>query len=267
MRHVLKRSVETLVLWIKRAVFFAVLIGSGWLVDRVFVRGIVDGDNVILGFVGTWALAAYIILPRINRLLTNWYLPNYFMGRVRTADGLLGDPVNLAFFATKSEIIRGMKKAGWHQADDLTFRSGLKTIQSVVLRASYARAPVSSLYLFGRKQDFAFQQEVAGDPRRRHHVRFWRCPPGWSLPGGYKVQWLAAATYDRSVGFSSYTLQITHKIAENTDEERDYVIATLKQVDRIQDLQVLKEYTSGYHARNGGGDAIRTDGDMPMIHL
>ena len=34
------------------------------------------------------------------------------------------------------------------------------------------------------------------------------------LPGGYAVGWLAAGTYDRSVGLSWFTLQITHKIAD-----------------------------------------------------
>lgn len=27
-----------------------------------------------------------------------------------------------------------------------------------------------------------------------HHIRFWYCPPGWVLPGGGRVDWLAAAT-------------------------------------------------------------------------
>ena len=34
-------------------------------------------------------------------------------------------------------------------------------------------APVSPLYLFGRKQDLAFEQEVGRSADRRHHVRWW----------------------------------------------------------------------------------------------
>ena len=44
-------------------------------------------------------------------------------------------------------------------------------------------APASPLFIFGRQQDFAYQQEVDGSPGKRHHIRFWRCPPGWVLPG------------------------------------------------------------------------------------
>jgi len=32
---------------------------------------------------------------------------------------------------------------------------------------------VSSEFLFGRKQDLAFEQAVGDNPRHRHHVRYW----------------------------------------------------------------------------------------------
>ena len=51
-------------------------------------------------------------------------------------------------------------------------------------------------------------------------------PTGWLLPGGSAVDWLAAGTFDRSVGLSLFTLQITHKIDADTDVERDHIVAT-----------------------------------------
>ena len=100
-------------------------------------------------------------------------------------------------------------------------------IAATVSRRSYPEAPVSPLLLFDRQQDFAYQQEVGGSTSQRHHVRFWRCPDGWLLPGGYRVDWLAAGTYDRAVGLSLFTFQITHKIEANTDIERDHILATV----------------------------------------
>jgi len=41
-----------------------------------------------------WVLLAYLVLPRLHRILTTIYVPDYFIGRARTSDGLLGDPVN-----------------------------------------------------------------------------------------------------------------------------------------------------------------------------
>jgi LssY C-terminus len=123
------------------------------------------------------------------------------------------------------------------------------------------------LHLFDRQQDFAYQQEVAGNPSKRHHVRFWRCPEGWMLPGGYPVDWLAAGTYDKSVGLSLFTLQVTHKIEENTDIERDFIVETLSAASPEIEVEVIEDFSTGYHSRNGGGDLIITDGHLPIIDV
>lgn len=43
-----------------------------------------------------WLVLTYLALPRLHRVLTSIYVPDYFIGRTHTTDGLLGDPVNLA---------------------------------------------------------------------------------------------------------------------------------------------------------------------------
>ena len=30
---------------------------------------------------------------------------------------------------------------------------------------------------------------------------------------------------------------------------------------------MLRDFSTGYHARNGGGDSIRTDGDLPIVDV
>lgn len=218
-------------------------------------------------FVVVWIIAAYLALPRLHRILTGLYVPNYFIGRTRNADGLLSDPVNLAMRGSEAQLHAAMTAAGWTLADDITPRSVWKIVIAVLTRQSYKHAPVSSLFLFGRRQDFAYQKEINGNPSKRHHVRFWRCPQGWLLPGGHRVDWLAAGTYDKSVGLSLFTLQITHKIDTNTDIERDYVVKTVTEVNSQVKVTNLKDFSSGYHARNGGGDMIQTDGDLPVLEL
>ena len=138
-----------------------------------------------------------------------------------------------------------MRRAGWTQADDVDLASSRRIIVSTLTRRSYEEAPVSPLFIFGRQQDFAYQEEVDGSPGKRHHVRFWRCPPGWVLPGGVRVDWLAAGTYDRAVGLSLFTLQITHKIGENTDDERDHILAALKKAAPEAEVTVIRDFSTG----------------------
>ncbi|WP_378145940.1 LssY C-terminal domain-containing protein [Cnuibacter sp. UC19_7] len=249
-------------------VFFIVAgAASVWLAYLVLTSGFSTGWAQIWFYLLFWVIVAYIALPRLHRILTDIYVPNYFIGRTRTSDGLLGDPVNLALLGDEAQLHSAMIRAGWTRADDLSLRSAGRIVASTLLRRSYDEAPVSPLMLFGRNQDFAYQQEVAGNPAKRHHVRFWRCPDGWLLPGGHRVEWLAAGTYDRAVGFSLFTLQITHKIEENTDIERDHIVATLIEADPAVAVRLLKDFATGYHSRNGGGDQIVTDGDLPVIDL
>ncbi|WP_218672371.1 LssY C-terminal domain-containing protein [Corynebacterium pacaense] len=214
-----------------------------------------------------WAVIAYLALPRLHRILTALYVPNYFIGRTRTANGILGDPVNLAFDGDVEQVHAAMTGAGWTQADPVTLKSSLRIIFSSIARRSYDRAPVSPLLLFGQTQEFAYQQEVEGNPAQRHHVRFWKCPEDWLLPGGSRVEWLAAATFDRSVGISLFTLQVTHKIDSDIDVERDYVTGSI--VENVPGVHVhrLENFSTGYHSRNGGGDMISTDGALPVINV
>jgi hypothetical protein len=237
-----------------------------WLAYLVFRASIHPGWPMLLLIV-FWVLLTYLLLPRLHRILTRLYVPGYFIGRARTSDGLLGDPVNLALRGHEPQVHAAMTRAGWIRADDLSLTSGRRILTSTLSRRSYAEAPVSPLHLFDRQQDFAYQQEVAGSPSKRHHVRFWRCPEGWMLPGGYSVDWLAAGTYDKSVGLSLFTLQVTHKIEENTDVERDYIVETVSATSPEVEVEVIDNFATGYHSRNGGGDLIITDGNLPIIDV
>ncbi|WP_051476623.1 LssY C-terminal domain-containing protein [Arthrobacter sp. Br18] len=259
------RFTGTAVLWGQRVFFLVVTVLSGWAIYELFLEEIDDGDRQPWVFVIIWVLTAYVLLPRINRLLTHIYVPDYFIGRTRTADGLLGDPVNLAVLGGVEDLRSAMLSVGWIEADALGLRSSWRIITASVLRRSYPSAPVSALFVFGEKQTLAFEQEVAGNPRQRHHVRFWSCPPGWKLPGGFDVDLVGAATFDRSVGVSRFTFQITHRIAADTDTERDWVVASLQGAGAT--AHHVRHFSTGYHSRNGGGDAIETDGDLPILHL
>ncbi|MEJ3405293.1 LssY C-terminal domain-containing protein [Rathayibacter sp. YIM 133350] len=249
--------------------FFFIFAGLAavWLATLVAGEGFQWAWSSVLYFVVFWVLVAYLVLPRLHRILTTIYVPDYFIGRARTSDGLLGDPINLALLGEERDVHTAMARAGWTRADDVTAASSLRIISSTLSRRSYDEAPVSPLFLFGRQQDFAYQQEVAGNPAKRHHVRFWRCPDDWLLPGGRRVEWLAAGTFDRAVGFSLFTLQITHKIDADTDVERDHIVESIRRSSPETRVELIRDFSTGYHSRNGGGDSISTDGDLPIIDV
>ena len=76
-----------------------------WLAWLVFREGWQTGSWWLVAlFAIAWLITAYVGLPRLHRILSNLYVPNYFIGRTRTADGLLSDPVNLAFRGTEEQL-------------------------------------------------------------------------------------------------------------------------------------------------------------------
>ncbi len=158
---------------IDRAFFVLAGVFAVWLAVFVLIEGVAPGWPMVL-LVVFWVLVAYLVLPRLHRILTRIYLPDYFIGRTRTADGLLGDPVNLAVNGSAEQLHQVMVDAGWSRADELNVATGWRIVAGTLTGHSYPQAPVSPLFLFSRRQDFAYQQEVAGSPSQRHHVRFWR---------------------------------------------------------------------------------------------
>jgi len=258
-------------LWIiaKRLAVACFVLLVGWVAYSIYVVKIVNGESFeqALSFIALWFLFAYVLIPRLHRILSKMYLPNYFIGRIKTADGLLSDPVNLAFIGSEEKLHKAMQDAGWTLADDLNLKSIAKMMYATVFRKSYIKSPVSRAYLFNELQSFTYQQEVNGKTNAKHHVRFWKVPSGWLMPGGYKVDWVAAATYDRAIGISFFTFQLTHRIDSDTDIERDYIVKTIKKMAKPKSVKIIKHYFSAYHHRNGGGDSITTDGSLPIIKL
>ncbi|WP_099332175.1 LssY C-terminal domain-containing protein [Actinomyces minihominis] len=214
-----------------------------------------------------WAVLAYVFLPRLYKLMTAVFLPDYFIGRTRTGSGLLGDVVNMAWDGPDANVHRVMQAAGWTLSTPVTLSSSLKIIRSVLTHTPYKDAPVSPLYLFDRVQDFAYQKDVGGSANQRHHVRFWKTPDHWPLPGGVEVGWLAAAAYDTGVRLSMFTLQVTHAISGDIDRERDFTIQSVEGVDQRIEVEWINKFSTAFHARNGGGDMVHTDGNLPIVNV
>ena len=62
-------------------------------------------------------------------------------------------------------------------------------------------------------------------------------------------------------------MQVTHKIDAETDIERDHIVETLRASHPAVVVEVLEDFATGYHSRNGGGDTIVTDGDLPVVDV
>jgi hypothetical protein len=182
----------------------------------------------------------------------------------RTKLGIPGDALNVGLVGRREDVLCAMRAAGWRPADPVTWKSSAKIAGSVLLRRAYATAPVSDLFYEGRRQDLAFQKASGVSPSTRHHVRFWEVLSAGE--DGAPV-WLGAATFDRSVGVSHFTGQITHHIGPDIDAERDRVAADLAAAGIVKTTYSVSGAGPTLLARNGGGDPYFTDGEVTVSKL
>jgi hypothetical protein len=146
----------------------------------------------------------------------------------------------------------------------VTWRSSARITGSVLLRRAYPTAPVSNLFYEGRRQDLAFQKASGVSPSTRHHVRFWEVLDAGEA--GLPV-WLGSATFDRSVGVSHYTGQVTHHVAPEIDVERDLLSVDLASAGVVEASYLVSGVGPTLFARNGGGDPYFTDGEIVVSRL
>ncbi len=214
---------------------------------------------VFLGLVGTYVLVAYVLAPLIWVSYAHLH-PALDAAPTITITGtdIPGDPLNVALIGTKEQIEEIMRAAKWFPADPLGLRSDLRIAADTVLKRSYDEAPVSSLFLFGRKEDLAFEQPVGGNPSQRHHVRFWKAAV---VDEQNRPLWFGSATYDERVGLSHTTGQITHHISGQIDVERDHILKTLQQTGELS-VEYIDNFQPHHTGKNGGGDKWETDGRL-----
>ena len=177
-----------------------------------------------------------------------------------TASGVPGDPLNIAFCGTAEELLKLMTEAGWDPADAITWRSALHIALASLRRRSDPDAPVSSLYVNGRKQDFAFEQEL-GDATRRHHVRFWKLdqPDAHGRP-----LWIGAATHDIGIGVSHTNGHPTHRIASDIDAERDKLVGDVQATGEVV-IEWIDNFQPESDGRNAAGDRFITDRRLAVV--
>jgi hypothetical protein len=240
-------GLRILALVFRRLAVFVLGAFGVWLI--VFVFQLTDSRlPTILALSLVYALAAYVLLPRIVRMslkiLQRKSVPSFTV----TGDGFPGDPVNLVLMGEFSRLRAAFLGAGWTEAAPLNLASSWRMAVSFVLNRPYPAAPFSTLFLFGRAQDIGFQKAIDMSPRKRHHVRFWALSlersdeplndPGFWLnadrpPIDEPALWVGAGTRDTGLSFTKFTFQFTHATADDVNTERDFIIAELEKTGAI----------------------------------
>lgn len=244
-----------------------------------------DHSPLVVAIVVTYALVAYAFVPGVMRLVHLIWPPKHVPLYCVTPDGFASDPLNIALVGTREEVRAAMKAAGWHEADPLNLRTGLRLMLSTVYGWRYLTGPMSSLFLFGRRQDLSFQLPVHdGTAGHRHHVRFWATTYrgdgqptvrtiDWQGRSEHvrhdRLLWLGAASRDIGVTFIRHNAQLTHLVDPDTDVERDFMVEQFTEADLVAAVQhiALDEPYRLHNIRGWVRRYLHTDGRLAVVML
>ncbi|HET7060300.1 MAG TPA: LssY C-terminal domain-containing protein [Candidatus Saccharimonadales bacterium] len=230
----------------------------------------------------TYILAAYVFIPAIIRLFRIIIPANHLPLYCVTPDGFASDPLNIGIIGTRRELITAMEAAGWYVADRHSLKNVFRLVAASALGQVYRHAPVSTMYLFGRKQDIAFEIPIENSPGQRHHVRFWATTYekkkrlnvhgiAWQHRRqhvfGDNLLWVGAASLDTGLNVIRHNLQVTHMIDPNTDSERELIVQQLRAAGNIGGVETLKLDNPYRLVNRVWRGYLQTDGKMSVVTL
>jgi hypothetical protein len=203
--------------------------------------------------------AAGVLPPEVQEAITRMLAgaPQRASGKT----GKPGDPLNLIFVGTQAEILHAFDQAGWAVPAQSSGSSLSRTAQAAIGDVGYGQTPISDLYLYGKKEQLAFEK-MFNTFAKRHHLRLWQAPV---KTGDGRDIWLAASTHD--IGIDIHPGVISHAIDPNIDLERDKVGADLMAAGNVAAEQLVTRPNPLSSGMTATGGTWNTDGFLRAIVL
>lgn len=175
-----------------------------------------------------------------------------------------GDMVNFVLVGSESQVKAALEGGDWHVADTNNTTAALTAIVDTYQQKDYLAMPMSTLYLFGRPQDFGYEQaEPIAMVASRNHFRLWKAPFTWN---GQTV-WVGAGTHDIGFAKDRRNGSVTHKIDPNVDGERTNIGQSLEKSGKVKSLYYYLPPDPVQEAKVATGDTYHSDGQVLVVFL
>ncbi len=175
-----------------------------------------------------------------------------------------GDIVNFVLVGSEQQVKDALDAAGWRIADTDNKEAVLKAVLETYQKKDYLQMPMSTLYLFGRKQDYGYELAQAYSVvASRHHFRIWKAPVTWNG----QTMWAGAGTHDIGFEKDQRNGKVTHKIDPAVDGERDNIGQTLQTSSKVKSLYYYLPPDPVQGAKNATGGGYHSDGRILVVVL
>jgi hypothetical protein len=184
--------------------------------------------------------------------------------RVSDPAGNPGDMVNVVIVGTQEQVVNVFTTAGWVQVDKTAENSAVNAIMDSLEKKDYLTMPMSTLFLFGRAQDYGFAHaEPVKVAMSRNHLRVWKS----TLEVDGRPLWCVAATHDIGFERDQRNNGVTHKIDPAIDGEREYVNGTLSSTGLVVQRDHVTPSNALTTAKTATGGEFHSDGRVLVLVL
>lgn len=184
--------------------------------------------------------------------------------RVNDQFNNLGDMVNFVIVGSQKDIQAALDAATWHVADTNNTMAAINAAVQTYGSKDYLAMPMSTLFLFGRKQDFGYEMaEPIAMVASRHHFRIWKAPFTWK---DHEV-WVGAGTHDIGFAKDRRNNSVTHKIDPAVDGERENIGLSLQKTKLAKSMVYYLPPNPVQEAKNATGDGYHSDGRLLVVFL
>jgi LssY-like putative type I secretion system component LssY len=176
----------------------------------------------------------------------------------------LGDMANFILIGSQQEVQSALDAANWHVADTSDTRAVLSALTNTYENQDYLAMPMSTLYMFGRRQDYGYEQaEPIAMVASRHHFRLWNSGVKWDG----QIVWVGAGTHDVGFAKDQRNGSVTHKIDPSVDGERENIGSSLQKTGKAKSMAYYLPANPVQDAKNATGDGYHSDGRILVVFL
>jgi hypothetical protein len=182
--------------------------------------------------------------------------------RISDPAGKPGDMVNVLIVGTQDQMLQVFTTAGWVRVDAKVENTALNAVIDSLEKKDYLTMPMSTLFLFGRAQDYGFAHaEPVRVAMSRNHLRVWKSR--YEVDG--RPLWCVAATHDIGFERDQRNNGVTHKIDPAIDGEREYVNGTLSGTGLVAQRDHVTPADPLTTAKTATGGEFHSDGRILVL--
>lgn len=178
--------------------------------------------------------------------------------------GAPAEPVNIIIVSDQKTLHQAFIKANWVELDQLSLKSSLKLINSVIKKKPYPQTPGLPVFWDTEPNSLGYGQPTEENlASSRHHIHLWETP---FITENNELIWIGTAHFDEEIKKKFKIILPIHTTKILVDEEREKIKEDLNKSGFLKSFEKIDLTGLTYGAKKSGNKFL-SDGQAYILHL